>query len=139
MADELDCVFFSDAASAKLSTFVPARTNAVQLRRPTNKKGKTAPAPPKRTRYLFLADPLSWNSREIVFIFGLTFRSLLSSCSSFRDSQYGNGAGNATGSHEFDSNMLCHGNQMNSEADGSFVNGQLDLLMRWEDEINDRL
>ncbi|KAK9500975.1 hypothetical protein O3M35_002120 [Rhynocoris fuscipes] len=56
---------------SKLSTFSSASTissqqktnNLVQLRRTTNRKGKTAPAPPKRT-------------------------SLLSSCSSFRDSTY---------------------------------------------------
>ncbi|XP_050526730.1 tyrosine-protein kinase Abl [Daktulosphaira vitifoliae] len=49
-----------------LSTFGGpiVKGNIVQLRRPTNKRGKTAPAPPKRT-------------------------SLLSSCSSFRDSHYG--------------------------------------------------
>ncbi|KAF6200462.1 hypothetical protein GE061_004905 [Apolygus lucorum] len=56
---------------SKLSTFSSAQPNSnqaknnnmVQLRRTTNRKGKTAPAPPKRT-------------------------SLLSSCSSFRDSTY---------------------------------------------------
>ncbi|KAJ8666899.1 hypothetical protein QAD02_008561 [Eretmocerus hayati] len=53
---------------AKLSTFMgghPSKgnNNMVQMRRSTNKKGKQAPAPPKRT-------------------------SLLSSCSSFRDSAY---------------------------------------------------
>ncbi|XP_034941630.1 tyrosine-protein kinase Abl isoform X2 [Chelonus insularis] len=52
----------------KLSTFVGGHTNKssnnmVQMRRSTNKRGKQAPAPPKRT-------------------------SLLSSCSSFRDSAY---------------------------------------------------
>ncbi|XP_025410631.1 tyrosine-protein kinase Abl isoform X2 [Sipha flava] len=49
-----------------LSTFGGSvvKGSLVQLRRPTNKRGKTAPAPPKRT-------------------------SLLSSCSSFRDSHYG--------------------------------------------------
>ncbi|XP_060875723.1 tyrosine-protein kinase Abl isoform X1 [Metopolophium dirhodum] len=49
-----------------LSTFggPVVKGSLVQLRRPTNKRGKTAPAPPKRT-------------------------SLLSSCSSFRDSHYG--------------------------------------------------
>uniref|UniRef100_A0A1B6DYH9 Tyrosine-protein kinase n=1 Tax=Clastoptera arizonana TaxID=38151 RepID=A0A1B6DYH9_9HEMI len=53
----------------KLSTFssgpmtTSSKGSLVQLRRPTNRKGKTAPAPPKRT-------------------------SLLSSCSSFRDSTY---------------------------------------------------
>ncbi|XP_054273838.1 tyrosine-protein kinase Abl isoform X2 [Macrosteles quadrilineatus] len=55
-----------DAAPVtKLSTFSsgPTKSSLVQLRRPTNRKGKTAPAPPKRT-------------------------SLLSSCSSFRDSTY---------------------------------------------------
>lgn len=40
----------------KLSTFssapitAPSKSSMVQLRRPTNRKGKTAPAPPKRTR-----------------------------------------------------------------------------------------
>ncbi|KAI4503521.1 hypothetical protein M0802_000924 [Mischocyttarus mexicanus] len=59
-----------DGASSvtKLSTFVgglssKSNSNIVQMRRSTNKKGKQAPAPPKRT-------------------------SLLSSCSSFRDSAY---------------------------------------------------
>ncbi|KAL3275036.1 hypothetical protein HHI36_019808 [Cryptolaemus montrouzieri] len=48
--------------TTKLSTFTGgSKNNIVQMRRTTNKKGKTAPAPPKRT-------------------------SLLSSCSSFRDS-----------------------------------------------------
>ncbi|XP_046682989.1 tyrosine-protein kinase Abl isoform X3 [Homalodisca vitripennis] len=56
------------APVTKLSTFSSApapvsKGSIVQLRRPTNRKGKTAPAPPKRT-------------------------SLLSSCSSFRDSTY---------------------------------------------------
>ncbi|XP_043461348.1 tyrosine-protein kinase Abl isoform X3 [Leptopilina heterotoma] len=53
---------------SKLSTFMgglssKGNSNSVQMRRSTNKKGKQAPAPPKRT-------------------------SLLSSCSSFRDSAY---------------------------------------------------
>ncbi|XP_012261866.2 tyrosine-protein kinase Abl isoform X2 [Athalia rosae] len=58
-----------DSASVnKLSTFMgglssKSNSNIVQMRRSTNKKGKQAPAPPKRT-------------------------SLLSSCSSFRDSAY---------------------------------------------------
>lgn len=49
----------------KLSTFTggSSKSSLVQMRRPTNRKGKTAPAPPKRT-------------------------SLLSSCSSFRDSTF---------------------------------------------------
>ncbi|XP_059484806.1 tyrosine-protein kinase Abl isoform X3 [Neocloeon triangulifer] len=53
-------------SGSKLSTFAAPSTNKgamVQLRRTTNKRGKQAPAPPKRT-------------------------SLLSSCSSFRDSTY---------------------------------------------------
>ncbi|XP_065200757.1 tyrosine-protein kinase Abl isoform X2 [Planococcus citri] len=87
-----------DTSNTRLSTFGGSVPDRVQLRRPINKKGKTAPAPPKRT-------------------------SLLSSCSSFRDSQYGNGAGNAnSGSHEFDSNMIFHGHQINPE-DGSYLNG----------------
>ncbi|XP_019888758.1 tyrosine-protein kinase Abl isoform X2 [Ooceraea biroi] len=56
------------SAVTKLSTFMGglssrSNSNMVQMRRSTNKKGKQAPAPPKRT-------------------------SLLSSCSSFRDSAY---------------------------------------------------
>lgn len=38
-----------DIVGAKLSTF-PNTKQGVQMRRTTNKKGKTAPAPPKRTR-----------------------------------------------------------------------------------------
>lgn len=53
----------SDASLAKLSTFGGGKNSMVQMRRPTNKRGKQPPAPPKRT-------------------------SLLSSCSSFRDSTY---------------------------------------------------
>ncbi|XP_075229054.1 tyrosine-protein kinase Abl isoform X2 [Lycorma delicatula] len=60
----------SAAPVTKLSTFSSGgssmahpKSSLVQMRRPTNRKGKTAPAPPKRT-------------------------SLLSSCSSFRDSTY---------------------------------------------------
>lgn len=49
----------SSNSTAKLSTFIgglPNKGNAsiVQMRRSTNKKGKQAPAPPKRTRYLFI-------------------------------------------------------------------------------------
>ncbi|CAB3359411.1 Hypothetical predicted protein [Cloeon dipterum] len=56
----------AESTGSKLSTFAVPSTNKgamVQLRRTTNKRGKQAPAPPKRT-------------------------SLLSSCSSFRDSTY---------------------------------------------------
>lgn len=53
----------SDAGVGKLSTFGGGKNSMVQMRRPTNKRGKQPPAPPKRT-------------------------SLLSSCSSFRDSTY---------------------------------------------------
>ncbi|XP_023725314.1 tyrosine-protein kinase Abl isoform X3 [Cryptotermes secundus] len=59
----------ADGAVSKLSTFTGGpvhstnKSSLVQMRRPTNRKGKQAPAPPKRT-------------------------SLLSSCSSFRDSTY---------------------------------------------------
>nr|CAH7728960.1 unnamed protein product [Callosobruchus chinensis] len=53
-----------NSTSTKLSTFTGgAKNSMVQMRRTTNKRGKTAPAPPKRT-------------------------SLLSSCSSFRDSTF---------------------------------------------------
>ncbi|XP_012530420.1 tyrosine-protein kinase Abl isoform X2 [Monomorium pharaonis] len=58
----------ASSVQTKLSTFMGglssrSNSNMVQMRRSTNKKGKQAPAPPKRT-------------------------SLLSSCSSFRDSAY---------------------------------------------------
>ncbi|CAG9856179.1 unnamed protein product [Phyllotreta striolata] len=52
-----------NSASTKLSTFTGGSKTSVQMRRSTNKKGMPAPAPPKRT-------------------------SLLSSCSSFRDSTF---------------------------------------------------
>ncbi|CAH2009120.1 unnamed protein product [Acanthoscelides obtectus] len=53
-----------NSTSTKLTTFTGgAKNSMVQMRRTTNKRGKTAPAPPKRT-------------------------SLLSSCSSFRDSTF---------------------------------------------------
>lgn len=32
-----------------------SNSNIVQMRRSTNKKGKQAPAPPKRTRYAFFS------------------------------------------------------------------------------------
>lgn len=39
------------SATSKFSTFSTGGAKAnVQMRRTTNKKGKTAPAPPKRTR-----------------------------------------------------------------------------------------
>lgn len=46
----------------KLSTFMGglssrSNSNMVQMRRSTNKKGKQAPAPPKRTRYIILPPP----------------------------------------------------------------------------------
>lgn len=41
------------SVSTKLSTFSAAsKNNLVQMRRTTNKKGKQAPAPPKRTRFV---------------------------------------------------------------------------------------
>lgn len=43
----------SETGSSKLSTFSSTKSSSVQLRRTTNKKGKTAPAPPKRTRFVF--------------------------------------------------------------------------------------
>ncbi|XP_045464391.1 tyrosine-protein kinase Abl isoform X7 [Harmonia axyridis] len=59
----------NNTMTTKLSTFTGgSKNNLVQMRRTTNKKGKTAPAPPKRT-------------------------SLLSSCSSFRDSTVEDHAG----------------------------------------------
>ncbi|XP_033221945.1 tyrosine-protein kinase Abl isoform X2 [Belonocnema kinseyi] len=70
VSDQLPSGLSQEGASSvsKLSTFMgglssKANSNLVQMRRSTNKKGKQAPAPPKRT-------------------------SLLSSCSSFRDSAY---------------------------------------------------
>ncbi|XP_013162206.1 PREDICTED: tyrosine-protein kinase Abl [Papilio xuthus] len=51
------------SGSGPVSSIAMSETRAVQMRRPTNRRGKQAPTPPKRT-------------------------SLLSSCSSFRESQY---------------------------------------------------
>lgn len=50
----------------KLSTFMGGlsnrnNSNMVQMRRSTNKKGKQAPAPPKRTRYANLLVQMSYN------------------------------------------------------------------------------
>lgn len=44
--------FLTDAGSSlsKLGSFSSTGKSGVQMRRTTNKKGKTAPAPPKRTR-----------------------------------------------------------------------------------------
>lgn len=56
---KVDIIFTeTGSANSKMSTFSSGCTkNNVQMRRTTNKKGKTAPAPPKRTRYKF-----DWNS-----------------------------------------------------------------------------
>lgn len=44
-------LFSDNTMMTKLSTFTGgSKNNLVQMRRTTNKKGKTAPAPPKRTR-----------------------------------------------------------------------------------------
>lgn len=45
--------FLETGSSSKLSNFsLTGKTaSVVQMRRTTNKKGKTAPAPPKRTRF----------------------------------------------------------------------------------------
>lgn len=56
----------------------------------------------------------------------LTFRSLLSSCSSFRDSQYGSGGAHVHNNHEFDSST--HPNQINAD-DASFLNGKLVFII----------
>jgi len=52
-------IFYVEGSSSvtKLSTFMGglssrSNSNMVQMRRSTNKKGKQAPAPPKRTRYI---------------------------------------------------------------------------------------
>ncbi|XP_039287602.1 tyrosine-protein kinase Abl isoform X2 [Nilaparvata lugens] len=62
----------------------PPKSSLVQMRRPINRKGKTAPAPPKRT-------------------------SLLSSCSSFRDSQYDQEPGSLQSDHMMDDSSLLNG------------------------------
>jgi len=63
-----------------------SNSNMVQMRRSTNKKGKQAPAPPKRTRYIiFFLIKCNHDSITKLCIF---CDSLLSSCSSFRDSAY---------------------------------------------------
>ncbi|XP_066992993.2 tyrosine-protein kinase Abl isoform X3 [Anabrus simplex] len=76
-------------AVTKLSTFtggpvLSSKSNIVQLRRPTNRKGKQAPAPPKRTRF-----PLGSSMGNVQVTTSAKDSktvSLLSSCSSFRDS-----------------------------------------------------
>lgn len=53
-ANQLMPLFFrseSGSTASKLSTFSSCAKASVQMRRTTNKKGKTAPAPPKRTRF----------------------------------------------------------------------------------------
>ena len=56
----------SAAESSKLSTFAIMPTSSkgalVQLRRTTNKRGKQAPAPPKRTRLAYKIFHLSYLS-----------------------------------------------------------------------------
>lgn len=48
------CNILEISLSTKLSTFTGgSKNNLVQMRRTTNKKGKQAPAPPKRTRFVF--------------------------------------------------------------------------------------
>ncbi|XP_044272395.1 tyrosine-protein kinase Abl isoform X1 [Tribolium madens] len=71
------------SVTSKLSTFTGgSKNNLVQMRRTTNKRGKQAPAPPKRT-------------------------SLLSSCSSFRDSTFDDqGQGDNAGDEGSDLNGL---------------------------------
>lgn len=45
------CKWFVDCSTtSKLSTFSTSGKASVQMRRTTNKRGKQAPAPPKRTR-----------------------------------------------------------------------------------------
>lgn len=66
-----------------------SNSNIVQMRRSTNKKGKQAPAPPKRTRYFIIFK----HCTRIIFKYNkiklyIFYDSLLSSCSSFRDSAY---------------------------------------------------
>lgn len=70
-----------------------SNSSIVQMRRSTNKKGKQAPAPPKRTRYVVICIYILFiflNDDNIINIINisLSFFSLLSSCSSFRDSAY---------------------------------------------------
>lgn len=84
------CVAENASVLSKLTTFTGGGSGVkggstggvVQMRRPTNRRGKTAPAPPKRT-------------------------SLLSSCSSFRDSCAGDGTDQTNpGADFFDDNIL---------------------------------
>lgn len=82
----------------KLTTFSsghqPSKGNIVQLRRTTNRKGKQAPAPPKRTRFVCLCEIIP-STAILITQTVLTVKyiivhvcSLLSSCSSFRDSTF---------------------------------------------------
>lgn len=90
-------IFYVEGASSvtKLSTFMGglssrSNSNMVQMRRSTNKKGKQAPAPPKRTRYIIFFFSSIKHTIVIRCVTKLCIfcDSLLSSCSSFRDSAY---------------------------------------------------
>nr|CAD7396685.1 unnamed protein product [Timema poppensis] len=78
----------SDGAMSKMSTFmggpsITSKSSLVQMRRPTNRKGKQAPVPPKRTRY----GPIPYTCvfpEDCVVAVPLPRHN-----SSFRDSHYG--------------------------------------------------
>lgn len=83
------------STNSKLSTFSSTGggtgKSSVQMRRTTNKRGKTAPAPPKRTRYtcchlwLYTSCTFAFDDFNVIdFVFHFV-RSLLSSS---RDSTY---------------------------------------------------
>nr|CAD7568495.1 unnamed protein product [Timema californicum] len=78
----------ADGAMSKMSTFmggpsITSKSSLVQMRRPTNRKGKQAPVPPKRTRY----GPIPYTCvfpEDCVVAVPLPRHN-----SSFRDSHYG--------------------------------------------------
>lgn len=98
-----NCISFSSPVSdisdntvTKLTTFTgghqSSKSSLVQMRRTTNRKGKQAPAPPKRTRYFLTLTPpttilITQRVLTVKYIM-IHICSLLSSCSSFRDSTF---------------------------------------------------
>lgn len=80
--------------ATKLTTFTsghqPSKSSIVQMRRTTNRRGKQAPAPPKRTRYILFPSKTILISQTILTVKCIIIHlfSLLSSCSSFRDSTF---------------------------------------------------
>ncbi|GAB0096216.1 Tyrosine-protein kinase [Sergentomyia squamirostris] len=65
------------SSSTKLSTFSAIKSGNVQMRRTTNKKGKTAPAPPKRTSLLSTSRDSTYREDDGKFLDELNSNGLL--------------------------------------------------------------